>query len=146
MNEILDLLKEALNKMLLKRQEAAGLSAECQALKARCEKELDEIRAKMVELDQKASELRTRESKIRQIESVDKERQALGVIAGDLQKRAKVLDADVSECASLKASLADRAKSLEARELALSREKEAYKEQLKKEFFADVASGKVKKP
>ena len=144
MNEILELLKLALNKMLLKTQEAETLVADCKSLKDKCSAELSNVRIKGNEFDEKISELRGRESRIRKIENLEAEKQAMGERAALLQKREEVVSKSEKEAAGKKAANEDRAKALAERELALSREKESYKEQLKKEFFADVASGKIK--
>jgi hypothetical protein len=144
MNEILELLTAALNKMLLKQQEAAALVSDTQALKVRMDAKMEDLRQIESALTRKMSELGAREVKIRQIENFEKEKQELGIKAGALQVRENNLRKSEKEVSDLKASLADRSKAIEDRELALSREKEAFKERIKKEIYADVASGKIK--
>lgn len=144
MNEILELLKEALNKMILKQQEAQALVVDCNDLKQKCEKELGEIRAKMQELEALGSQLRARESVVVQNENIAAAKDRLGALEGKLQMREADLKSAENDFENRKALLADKAKSLEAREIALSREQESYKERIKKEIFADLSSGKIK--
>ena len=139
MDEILDLLKQALGVMREKTQEAKAIVADAQSLKAKCEAELVEVRAKFQEIDAKVAELRQREAVIGSAEEVLRREAKLSSdvdafrnTKASEENRLAVLSKDLLE---LQGQLTLRKDKLTEQANALEKEKAEYKAKVREEIL-----------